>query len=561
MGKLAAVYYEVAYRVDSSQLKRADNELKKADGSVTMINKKTNTFTGSIGEMNSNLAMTATGFITIGAAISSAVVALERFNEESRVVDDTIMRINAKSDSSMEGYNSIVKGITNGSKELNISQLEVSKGYDKFAMAGWRVADSNNALIPALNLVKVSGEDTAVVLDIVTDQMTALGYESTETTKFVDMLGYASNKSNINVSMLGETLKYISPVSKVLKVETTELTATIMALGDESIKASQAGTGLRAGLSNLSNPTKKQKQLLKELNIELEDGKGGFIGLMEFLTTFKNKTKDLTDMQKAQALSILFGKESMTAWSIAVEQSDKKIKDYNNQLKNSQGYTEKYTNYLKTSTLESIKGVKTEWNSLKISLGRAVDPHIYKSATALKETIEEIGKIAKNMEPVVDFITGSFIYIGESIDFVENKLDKIGGKFEKVVDSWYELFPFMKKIDSSAQEFLFKKPLTQGPENTLPKTLVQKGSEWRLVREKEREKALNELRQIGNTKEQLPYKRDEYNQNKNYEINFGDIIIQGVSESSSKNEGWKEQIKKEVKKALKKSIQESDMLM
>ena len=71
--------------------------------------------------------------------------------------------------------------------------------------------------------------------------------------------------------MIGETMKYAAPVARGYG-ETMEETAALTGLmANAGVKASQAGTSLRAGFLRLAGPPKKASKALDELGISFSD--------------------------------------------------------------------------------------------------------------------------------------------------------------------------------------------------------------------------------------------------------------------------------------------------
>lgn len=96
------------------------------------------------------------------------------------------------------------------------SATEGAEALTYMAMAGWDTQKMLDGLSGIMNLAAASGEDLATVSDIVTDAMTAFGMEASRSTEFADTLAAASSNANTNVSMLGESFKYVAPVAGAL---------------------------------------------------------------------------------------------------------------------------------------------------------------------------------------------------------------------------------------------------------------------------------------------------------------------------------------------------------
>ena len=119
-------------------------------------------------------------------------------------------------------------------------------------MAGWKTNEMIDALPGVMNLAASSGESLGTVSDIVTDAMTAFGMSADEAGHFADVLAVASSNANTNVSMMGETFKYVAPVAGSMGYNVEEVSEMIGLMANSGIKASQAGTSLRSIITRLA---------------------------------------------------------------------------------------------------------------------------------------------------------------------------------------------------------------------------------------------------------------------------------------------------------------------
>ena len=87
-----------------------------------------------------------------------------------------------------------------------------------------------------LDLAAASGEDLAGVADIVTDSLTGFGLTAAGTGQFVDVLAAASTKSNTNVSLLGESFKYVAPLCGTLGYSAEDTAVSLGLMANAGIK-------------------------------------------------------------------------------------------------------------------------------------------------------------------------------------------------------------------------------------------------------------------------------------------------------------------------------------
>ena len=100
--------------------------------------------------------------------------------------------------------------------KTKFSASEAADALQYMAMAGWKPEQMLTGLDGIMNLAAASGEDLATTSDIVTDALTAFGLEAEDSSHFADVLAAASSNANTNVSMMGETFKYVAPVAGAL---------------------------------------------------------------------------------------------------------------------------------------------------------------------------------------------------------------------------------------------------------------------------------------------------------------------------------------------------------
>ena len=128
-----------------------------------------------------------------------------------------------------------ITALTEKAKQMGIdtkySATESAQALEYMAMAGWKTEDMLNGIDGVMNLAAASGEDLAMVSDIVTDSMTAFGLQAKDAAHFSDVLAMASSASNTDVAMLGESFKYVAPVAGAMKysIEDVSLALGLMA--------------------------------------------------------------------------------------------------------------------------------------------------------------------------------------------------------------------------------------------------------------------------------------------------------------------------------------------
>lgn len=169
------------------------------------------------------------------------------------------------------------------------------------ALAGWGGADMLEGLKGIMDLSAASGVELATTSDIVTDALTAFGESADQSSRFANILAATSANSNTNVDLLGESFKYVAAVAGSYGYSLEDVSLALGTMASAGVKGTQAGTGLRQALKQLTNPTDKNAALMKKFGISLSDSEGNMYSLRDLMgqwrESFAGLNVDLYDTE------------------------------------------------------------------------------------------------------------------------------------------------------------------------------------------------------------------------------------------------------------------------
>lgn len=307
--------------------------------------------------------------------------------------DDSMRKVAATSgiaaDSSSKAYMQMRKQAQDLGASTRYSASEVAEGMNYMAMAGWS-AEQTMAGIPAvLDLAAASGENLGTTSDIVTDAMTAFGMQAEQAGEFADILAAASSSANTNVSMMGDTFKYVAPVAGSLGFNAKDTAIAIGLMANSGIKGSQAGTALRAGLVNLVHPSESAEKAMKALGISVTDSQGNMKSFRTIMGDLREKMGGLSETQKASAAATIFGKEAMSGWLAIINSSDKDFNKLADAIDNSQGATKRMVNTMEGGLGGAFRSMKSAIEGFAIAIGERLAPYIKKAAQFITELAQK----------------------------------------------------------------------------------------------------------------------------------------------------------------------------
>lgn len=280
------------------QLKSLEDQAGKANATLQQISAAGEKFQ----KVGQEIEGVGKKFLPVTAAVAGVGAAAIKTTAD---FDESMSNVSAISGATGEDFDRLRDKAREMGAETKFSASEAADAMSYMAMAGWKTDDMLNGISGIMNLAAASGADLATTSDIVTDALTGMGYTAADAGRLADVMAAASSNANTNVEMMGETFKYVAPVCGSLgySMEDTALAVGLMA--NSGIKASQAGTQLRAAITNMVKPTESMEGVMNELGIEIANEDGSMKSLDETLKILRESFAVTTEEQKAQRLATL----------------------------------------------------------------------------------------------------------------------------------------------------------------------------------------------------------------------------------------------------------------
>ena len=125
----------------------------------------------------------------------------------------------------------------------------------------------------------------------------------------IDFLNMVENSSVLSLQDLAESIPRVAPVIVGLGGNVKEMAVFLAAMREGGVGAAEAANGLKSSLGRLISPTKQAKEMAADFGISLEkvvtENEGNLLGM---IITLSKAMEQLTDLQKQQLLSAVFGK-------------------------------------------------------------------------------------------------------------------------------------------------------------------------------------------------------------------------------------------------------------
>lgn len=262
------------------------------------------------------------------------------------------------------------------------SAAESAAGMKYLAMAGFSTEQIMTSLPGVMNMATAGAADLGRASDISSDILSAFGLQASELNRVADTLTATFTRSNTNLEMLGETMKYVGPVARTAGMSLEETSAMAGLLGNVGIKASQAGTTLRAMLQRLANPTGRAAETLQSLGVEVTDLEGNIRSVPQILGELAEATANMGSGERLAALSTLFDAEAAAGVSeLIAQQGARGVSKFTEILKGAGGEAARVARQMDDNANGGFKAMNSAIEGLKISFGDLLLPAVRSATT------------------------------------------------------------------------------------------------------------------------------------------------------------------------------------
>ena len=293
-----------------------------------------------------------------------------------------------------------LQALTDKAKEMGaktkFSASESAQALQYMSMAGWDTEAMLNGIDGIMSLAAADGLDLATTSDIVTDAITAFGLKAEDSSHFADVLAKASSSANTNVSMLGESFKYVAPLAGTMGYSAEDVSVALGLMANASVKGSMAGTSLKTALSNLASPTQAMADIMERYGISISDTEGNALPLIEILKQLREKFGGLSETEQAAAASTLFGKEAMSGMLAIINASDSDFTKLTDNIHNADGAAQSMADTMQDNLLGQITILKSGLEGLGIEIYEGMSEPLKEAAVEAQNYVNRLTEAFKD---------------------------------------------------------------------------------------------------------------------------------------------------------------------
>ncbi len=393
-GKLAD--YTNQMRELGDEAKRAGEKLQEVGEKVSDVGDKISNFGGGMEK--------AGGFLTksVSLPITGAITAAIKVGDDFEAGMSRVAAISGASGNELERLTD--KAMQLGA-DTKFSATEVSDAMYYMAMAGWKTEDILDGVSGVLNLAAAGNTDLATASDIVTDAMTAFGYEAKDCERFVNVLAAAATNSNTDIEKMGETFKYVGAAAGAAGYSVEDVGLAIGLLANQGIKSTQAGTTIRSIMTRIATDAGSSSKSLgalgivtEELGVEFYNTDGTMRDFGDVLKDCRKSWKGLTKEEQANYAKKIAGQEAYTAWMALMNATDEEVENLDRSLNNANGTAKKMADTMMDNVKGSLEEAKGSLETAGIAVQKQLAPYVKDAAGFVKDLANEFSNLDEKQQ-------------------------------------------------------------------------------------------------------------------------------------------------------------------
>lgn len=338
----------------------------------------------------SKLASIAKNPVVQGASLIGASFGVAESVNSFQDFESMMSQVKAISGATGQAFDDLTAKAQEMGATTKFTATESAEAFNYMAMAGWKPQQMIDGISGIMSLAAASGEDLGTTSDIVTDALTAFGLQAGDAGHFADVLAQASANANTNVSMLGESFKYVAPVAGAMQysIEDTSLALGLMA--SANVKGSMSGTALKTSIANMVKPTNDMAEAMDKYGISITDGEGNLKSLKGVIDNVRGSLGGLSRDEQTAVASTIFGKEAMAGMLAIVNASEEDYNKLSNAIYNANDAAEGMADTM----LDNLKGSFTLMQSAiegtENAFGKRLSPYLRGIAGGITDMMPEI---------------------------------------------------------------------------------------------------------------------------------------------------------------------------
>lgn len=314
---------------------------------------------------------------------------------------DTMAAVGAVSGATGEEFEALRDKALELGASTSFTAQQAAEGLQALGQGGFSVGESLSAIDGTLLLARAGMLDLGQATSITVAILRSFKMPAEEAGNVADVLAMAANKSNADVSSLGEALSMVGGIAYSVGGSLQEVTAAVGLLADRGLDGSTAGTALRRVFIGLAQEQKK----LKELGVEVKDPNTGKLKpLKTILEELRAAMSNMDEVSRLDKLSKIFDVFGANAVLMLMNSTDA-LGSLTGELNNAAGSSAEVAKKMDDTLGGSLRMMLSAIEAVALSVGYALTPSLRSAMDTFRNMAAGIAAaISRNKE----FVAAAF---------------------------------------------------------------------------------------------------------------------------------------------------------
>ncbi|PZE71780.1 phage tail tape measure protein [Curtobacterium sp. MCPF17_018] len=341
--------------------------------------------------------------LTMGAAATGSVLIVTKMAAD---FDAQMSKVQAATNATASEMDKFRNQALTAGAAFGYTATQVTEAQVELGKAGLATKDIlGGGLTGVLALAASDNVDLGKATQIAAVAMKQFNLEGSDVPHIADLLAAGAGKALGGVQELGDALNQSGLVASNFGFSIEETTGVLSSFADAGLLGSDAGTSLKSMLQMLANPSKESAQLMKSLGINVEDANGQFLGAADIAQVLHDRLSTLSDAQRQQALSQIFGADAVRAATVLYKEGADGIQQYINQ-NNDAGYAIDQAAKKSDNLNGDLKKLQSAFQSGLIETGTSASSALRPMVQDLTSFIQKVRELPEPLKATALGATG-----------------------------------------------------------------------------------------------------------------------------------------------------------
>lgn len=340
-------------------------------------------------------ALIASGMTAAGLAVAAFGVAAVKMAAD---FDQQMSTVQANTGATSAQMDQLRAAAIEAGASTVYSASDSADAINDLGKAGMSVTDIlNGGLSGALNLAASDGMAVGDAAEYMANALSMFHLKGSQASQVADTLAAGAGKAVGNVSDFGEALNNCGAQANSFGMNVQETTGVLALFAQNGTIGAEAGTQLNSMLMKLAAPSAEASNTMKELGISAYDAQHHFVGMANFAGQLQKAEKGLTDEQRNQANTTIFGSYAIKAANYLYEAGESGVNKWTKAVSES-GYAAEQAAAKNNNLKGDLENLSGSMESLMISVGEGAQGPLRKMVQGLDTLVDSFAGLPSGVQ-------------------------------------------------------------------------------------------------------------------------------------------------------------------